>query len=64
MSVVEEKPARTRRSFTDEFKRDAVAMVLDEGNPVADVARRLGIGGARWATGSVKHASTAVNAPG
>ena len=44
MSVVEEKPARTRRSFTEEFKRDAVSMVLDEGNPVADVARRLGIG--------------------
>jgi transposase-like protein len=44
MSVMEEKPARTRRSFTDEFKRDAVAMVLDDGNRIADVARRLGIG--------------------
>lgn len=29
MSVMGETPARTRRSFTDEFKRDAVAMVLD-----------------------------------
>ena len=29
MSVMEQKPGRTRRSFTDEFKRDAVAMVLD-----------------------------------
>jgi transposase len=44
MSVMEQKPARTRRSFTDEFKRDAVAMVLDDGNKIVDVARRLGIG--------------------
>jgi transposase-like protein len=44
MSVMEGKPARTRRSFTDEFKRDAVAMVLEEGNPIVDVAERLGIG--------------------
>jgi len=44
MSVMEEKPARSRRSFTDEFKRDAVAMVLVEGHQIADVARRLGVG--------------------
>ena len=44
MSVMEERPVRTRRSFTDEFKRDAVAMVLDDGNKIVDVARRLGIG--------------------
>ena len=44
MSVMEEKPARTRRSFTDEFRRDAVAMVLDDGNKIVDVAARLGIG--------------------
>jgi transposase len=44
MSVMEQRPSRGRRSFTDEFKRDAVAMVLDEGNPIADVARRLGVG--------------------
>ena len=41
---MEQTPARTRRSFTDEFKRDAVAMVLDNGNKIVDVARRLGIG--------------------
>ena len=36
MSVMEEQQrARTRRSFTDEFKRDAVAMVLDDGNKMA-----------------------------
>ena len=43
MSVMEER-SRSRRSFTDEFKRDAVAMVLDEGNKIVDVAERLGIG--------------------
>lgn len=45
MSVMEEAPrSRSRRSFTPEFKADAVAMVLDEGNTIADVARRLDIG--------------------
>jgi transposase-like protein len=33
---MEEQRARTRRSFTDEFKRDAVAMVLDDGNQIAE----------------------------
>ena len=40
----EQVPERSRRSFTDEFKRDAVAMVLDDGNRIVDVAERLGIG--------------------
>jgi len=46
MSVMEEKESRrrTRRSFSPEFKRDAVALVLDEGRTIADVARSLGIG--------------------
>ena len=45
MSVMEEEQrARTRRSFTDEFKRDAVAMVLDDGNKIVEVAERLGVG--------------------
>jgi transposase-like protein len=39
-----EERARTRRSFTDEFTRDAVAMVLDDGNQIVDVAVRLGVG--------------------
>ncbi len=43
MSVMEER-SRSRRSFTDEFKRDAVAMVLDDGNKIVDIAERLGIG--------------------
>ena len=39
-----DQPERRRRSFTDEFKRDAVAMVLDEGRRIIDVANALGIG--------------------
>jgi transposase len=38
------RPTRTRRSFTDEFKRDAVALVLDEGHRIVDVASDLGVG--------------------
>ena len=41
---MEQKRVRTRRSFTDEFKRDAVAMVVDEGHKIVDVATRLGVG--------------------
>ena len=44
MSVMEQEPARTRRSFTEEFKRDAVALVLDEGRKIVDVASSLGVG--------------------
>ena len=44
MSVMEREPVRSRRSFTDEFKRDAVALVMDEGRTVVDVARSLGVG--------------------
>ena len=44
MSVMEREPVRSRRSFTDEFKRDAVALVIDEGRTVVDVARSLGVG--------------------
>jgi transposase-like protein len=36
--------SRPRRSFTAEFKRDAVAMVLDDERSIADVAKALGIG--------------------
>ena len=44
MSVMERELVRTRRSFTDEFKRDAVALVIDEGRRVIDVAGALGVG--------------------
>ena len=43
-TMVEQEPLRSRRSFTDEFKRDAVGLVIDEGRRVIDVARSLGVG--------------------
>jgi transposase len=36
-------PQRTRRGFTEEFKRDAVELVRSTGRPIAVVARELGI---------------------
>jgi transposase-like protein len=40
----EDEPVRRRRSFSSEFKRDAVAMVLEEGRTIASVARALNVG--------------------
>ena len=37
----ETKQRRPRRSFSDEFKEQAVRLVLEEGKPVARVAREL-----------------------
>jgi transposase len=37
------KQPRTRRGFTTEFKRDAVALVRATGRPIAQIARELGI---------------------
>lgn len=34
---------RTRRKFTQEFKDDAVSLVIDQGYNCAEVARRLGV---------------------
>ena len=33
----------TRRSFTDEYKTNAVALVIDDGRTIADVARSIGV---------------------
>jgi len=46
MTVMEniDQPKTSRRSFTKEFKADAVSMVLDEDRSIADVARSLDIG--------------------
>lgn len=44
MSMVDDQPVRSRRRFTQEFKRDAVAMVVVEGHRIVDVAERLGVG--------------------
>lgn len=62
MSVMEQEPGRARRSFTDEFKADAVALVLDEDRKIVDVAGSLGIGErARWGTGCVRPGSIGAN---
>jgi transposase len=37
------KQPRTRREFTTEFKRDAVALVRATGRPIAQIARELGV---------------------
>jgi transposase len=37
------KQPRTRREFTKEFKRDAVALVRATGRPITQIARELGI---------------------
>jgi len=39
----EEQRRRTRRKFSDEFKRDAVEIVRSSKKPIAEVARELGI---------------------
>lgn len=40
--MADEKKQRRRR-FSEEFKRDAAALVIDTGRPVAHVARELGV---------------------
>jgi len=42
---------RTRRKYTEDFKRDAVTLVTEQGYKVSEAARSLGIGGdliRRW----------------
>ncbi len=42
---------RTRRKYTEEFKRDAVALVTEQGYKISEAARSLEIGGnlvRRW----------------
>jgi transposase len=38
-----DKQRRTRREFTEEFKRDAVQLVRATGRPIAQIAQELGI---------------------
>lgn len=33
----------TRRRFTEEFKAQAVAFVIDDGRPIVEVARNIGV---------------------
>lgn len=39
----QEKKKRSRRHFSDEFKRDAVELVRRTGRPIAQVAAELGL---------------------
>jgi transposase len=39
----ERRQPRPRRKFSDEFKRDAVDLVLTTGRPIAEVADELGL---------------------
>jgi transposase len=57
-----EEQSRRRRQFTEEFKRDAVDLVRATGRPIAQIAQELGSMTPRWATGSVRIASTAASA--
>ena len=40
---MEDRQRRSRRQFTEEFKRDAVDLVRTSGRPIAEIARELGI---------------------
>jgi hypothetical protein len=55
---------RNRRKFTDEFKRDAVALVDSSGKPIAQIAKDRASRRPPWATGSARTASTAANNKG
>lgn len=33
----------TRRSFTDEYKAEAIGFVIDGGRPAVEVARNIGV---------------------
>ena len=41
--MADSKRRQTRRSFTDDYKTEAVKLVLDEGQTVAAAARDLGL---------------------
>jgi transposase len=53
---------RERRSFSEEFKREAVALAMQSSGPVSEVARQLGIAGSsltRWVRESKAHGAKA-----
>ena len=41
----------TKVHFTDEFKRDAVAQIVDRGYSAFDVSKRLGLTSIRFTSG-------------
>jgi transposase-like protein len=52
------KPARKRRSFTPDFKAEAVRLVRTSGKSIGAVARELDLTETRCARGSSRPAST------
>ena len=48
-------PVRTRRRYTEEFKREAVRLVRESTHPVAPVARDLGIPENVWYRWHAQH---------
>jgi transposase len=48
-------PARTRRRYTEEFKKEAVRLVRESAHPVAQVARELGISDNVWYRWTAQH---------
>jgi transposase len=49
-TMAETKSRRPRRQFDDEFKAQAVRLVLDDGKSIAAAARDLGIGASALGT--------------
>ncbi len=43
---------RTRRAYTEEFKREAVALITEQGYKIAQAARSLDSGPTCWDAGS------------
>jgi hypothetical protein len=56
------KQPRTRREFTTEFKRDAVALVRATGRPIAQIPASLASTTPRWATGCARTPSIGASA--
>jgi transposase len=48
-------PPRPRRSFSDQFKADAVALALTTGRPISQIAAELGIGESNLSNWLAKH---------
>lgn len=53
-------PTPIRKSYTDDFRRQAVAMVVAEKLPLAEVARRLGVNPEVLRKWKVKYAPVAI----
>src|SRR5215217_6390714 len=61
---MEDRQPRNRRQFTAEFKRDAVDLVRSSDQPIAEIARELGIYDSTLGIGCVRTASTVARKPG